>query len=162
MTIVIRRVSPKQEDVRELIHQLDQYQQVLYPDESNHLDPIDALCQPGVHFVAAYDDLISDGDALGCGAIKYVSELAEKERYGEIKRLYVKQSCRGKGVSTRIMAALESDALEKGIGIVRLETGIFQDEAIGLYKKIGYLKTGAFGPYSDEDPFSVFMEKKLN
>ena len=46
---------------------------------------------------------------------------------------------------------------------MRLETGIYQPAAIGLYKKFGYRKREQFGQYLDDpdDSMSVFMEKIL-
>jgi len=36
-----------------------------------------------------------------------------------------------------------------------LETGIYQSEAIGLYERFGFRRTGPFGAYRD-DPLSAF------
>jgi putative acetyltransferase len=58
------------------------------------------------------------------------------------------------------MEALERNARERGISTLRLETGIHQPEAIGLYEKLGFRKRDRFGEYPD-DPVSVFMEKIL-
>ncbi|NKB61064.1 MAG: GNAT family N-acetyltransferase [Gammaproteobacteria bacterium] len=167
----IIQASPSDDDIRELIKQLDEYQQTLYPDESNHLDTIEELTRSDVYFVAAYDKNPDSeettecdpgrSDAIGCGAIKYCRDDESTELYGEIKRLYVEGAARGKGISRQLMSALELHALERGVGIVRLETGIYQPEAIGLYEKMGYQKTEAFGGYSNDDPFSVFMKKEL-
>ena len=43
---------------------------------------------------------------------------------------------------------------------MRLETGIRQPEAIGLYRSAGYAEIGPFGAYRP-DPLSLFMEKRL-
>ena len=43
---------------------------------------------------------------------------------------------------------------------MRLETGIYQPEALGLYRSAGYVEREAFGDYVP-DPLSVFMEKRL-
>ena len=58
------------------------------------------------------------------------------------------------------MSAIEAHAVESGMSVVRLETGIYQPEAIGLYERMGYTRRGPFGDYA-EDPLSVFMEKRL-
>ncbi len=49
----------------------------------------------------------------------------------------------------------------RGVRLARLETGVHQHEALGLYADMGYTKRGPFGSYSD-DPLSVFMEKRLS
>ncbi|NKB78275.1 MAG: GNAT family N-acetyltransferase [Gammaproteobacteria bacterium] len=158
--VYIIEAKPTDSDIRRLIDELDDYQRKLYPDESNHLDSIEELVKPNVYFVAAYDDNSSKNQAIGCAAIKYSTE-AQMEKYGEIKRLYVSESARGRGVSKQLISTLELHALNQNVLMVRLETGIYQLEAIGLYQKLGYQKISAFGPYSNEEPFSVFMEKEF-
>jgi len=54
--IVIRQVDPTRAEVLALIHQLDDYQNGMYPPESNHLYSIDELSQTNVNFIAAYVD----------------------------------------------------------------------------------------------------------
>ena len=149
--IAIRQVDPKQMEIIDLIRQLDEYQESMYPPESNHLDAIDELSKPGVHFLAAYDDSI----ICGIGAVKVFND------YGEIKRVYVPESHRGKGIAKEIMRQLENRLIERSVFIARLETGIHQHEAINLYKRLGYSETAPFGDYID-DPLSVFMEKKID
>lgn len=148
--IVIRPVDPTRAEVIELIHQLDEYQKAMYPPESNHLDSIDELGQTNVNFIAAY----VDSKIFGIGAVKVL------EDYGEIKRLYVPEKYRGKGIANEIVRELENFLVKRSIFTARLETGIHQHEAIALYKKLGYSETAPFGNYT-EDPLSVFMEKKI-
>ena len=57
---------------------------------------------------------------------------------------------------------LEQEARRAGVLVVRLETGIYQPEAIGLYRKLGYEVRNSFGDYPTDDPMSVFMEKSLD
>ncbi len=152
--IEVRQTNPMDEDVRELIEELDDYQLGIYPEESNHLDPADELTSPNIFFVGAYND----NRIMGIGAIKY---MIHDCAYGEIKRVYVATSGRGRGVSKGIMEALENNARDRGIGVLRLETGIYQPEAIGLYEKLCFMKRDRFGDYPD-DPMSVFMEKLLD
>ena len=49
-------------------------------------------------------------------------------------------------------------SLAEGIAMVRLETGVLQKAAIGLYESLGYCHIQPFGSYLD-DPLSLFMEK---
>ncbi len=67
---------------------------------------------------------------------------------------------RGLGIARRLLEALEARAKAAGIGVLRLETGIYQPEAIGLYERAGYVRRGPFSDYPD-DPLSIFMEKRL-
>jgi putative acetyltransferase len=150
MDILIKQVDPTLVEVVELIHQLDEYQESMYPPESNHLDSLDELSKPNVAFLAAY----ADSETCGIGAVKVLSG------YGEIKRLYVPEKHRGKGIAKEIVEELESCLVKRSIFTVRLETGIHQREAIDLYKKLGYSETAQFGDYT-KDPLSVFMEKNI-
>ncbi len=155
-TISIRRTNPLHSDVRQLIADLDAYAQSLYPDESNHLDPVVELAKEHVYFVGAFED----DRLIGCGAVKVMVGDAG-ERYGEIKRMYVRPEARGKGVGGQILMALELYLVECSITLARLETGVAQPEALGLYTKLGYATSSPFGCYA-EDPLSVFMQKKLD
>jgi putative acetyltransferase len=148
--IVIRQVDPTRVEVTELIHQLDEYQEFMYPPESNHLDSIGELSKTNVNFLAAY----ADPEICGIGAVRVLND------YGEIKRLYVPEKYRGKGIAKEIVKELENWLVKKSIFTARLETGIHQHEAIDLYKKLGYSEIAPFGDYT-KDPLSVFMEKNI-
>ena len=150
MGILIKQVDPNRSDVVELIHQLDEYQESMYPPESNHLDSIDELSKTNVDFLAAY----ADSEICGIGAVKVLND------YGELKRLYVPEKYRGKGIAKEIVKELENCLVKRSIFTVRLETDIHQHKTIDLYKKLGYSEIAPFGDYT-EDPLSVFMEKKI-
>jgi ribosomal protein S18 acetylase RimI-like enzyme len=146
----IEPITPENPEVQKLIQALDAYQSSLYPEESNHLDNIDTLKQSNVVMFGAWD---SDGLG-GIGAIKFM------EGYGEIKRMFVPKSHRKKGIAKKLLQSLEHSAMAKGLTCIRLETGIYQKEAIGLYQYAGFKEIKAFGNYQ-EDPLSLFMEKEL-
>ncbi|TMN32678.1 GNAT family N-acetyltransferase, partial [Pseudoalteromonas piscicida] len=78
----------------------------------------------------------------------------------DIKRLYVKPSYRGKGLSKRIMQILLHYAGEAQIPLIRLETGSKQASAISLYESLGFERCERFGMYRD-NPLSVFMALSL-
>jgi putative acetyltransferase len=153
VTIEIRSADPNEPGIRPLIDALDAYQLSLYPAESNHLDSLDELAAANVVFLCA----CSGQTAVGCGAAKV---LEVPERYGEIKRLYVEPAYRGQGLSLRLMQELEAHLLGRDVHVARLETGVHQPEALGLYERMGYRKRAPFGDYV-EDALSVFMEKQL-
>src|SRR5215813_1998430 len=143
--------DPASLEALELIERLDGYLAGLYPAESNHLLPVEALRQPNVTFLTA--DV--DGEVAGCGA--FVNQGGE---YAEIKRMFVLPEFRGLKLGRRILEELENRARASGLALARLETGIHQPEALLLYERAGYQRRGPFGDYS-EDPLSIFMEKKL-
>jgi putative acetyltransferase len=134
-----------------LIAELDAYQDALYPPESRHALDLAALCAPDVLFAVARDGAQR---ALGCGAIVL------GEDYGELKRMYVHPQGRGQGVAKQLLSLLETRAVERGCTLLKLETGPYQPEALGLYARCGYERRGPFGDYRD-DPLSVFMQKSL-
>ena len=79
---------------------------------------------------------------VGCGAFRTYSENTV-----EIKRMYVPELYRNKGIASKILAELEAWAKELGNTKCILETGIMQVEAIGLYPKNGYEKIENYGNY---------------
>jgi len=72
----------------------------------------------------------------------------------------VSPEARGLKLGRRLLDRIEEEARREGLGHLRLETGIHQPEALGLYRSAGYVEREAFGGY-DPDPLSVFMEKSL-
>ncbi len=146
-------ISPNRNDVAVLVKKSKEYISNLYPPESNHQDDIHELSKPNVLFIGAFEK----DTLIGIGAVKVISI---DRIYGEIKQVFVLPDHRGKGVGMFIMNALEKYLIEKGIKLVRLETGCKQPEAIKLYKKLGYIKRSNFGEYKP-DPLSIFMEKNL-
>jgi putative acetyltransferase len=153
----IERVDPSSEAAGRLIAMSDAYMAALYPVESNHMLSVDALLQDNVIFLGCH----MDGQLAACGAVTILFDDDEQLSYGEIKRVFVPDEFRGRGLSKHIMRALEDHLLDQDIRVVRLETGIRQPEALGLYFRLGYAERAAFGQY-EEDPLSVFMEKILS
>lgn len=143
--------DPGSVEVIRLIEQLDSYLAGLYPPECNHLLPIESLRQPNVVFLVAR----VDGRAVGCGA--FVKHAAG---YAELKRMFVSPDSRGLGLGRQILERLEALVESHGLKVIRLETGVSQFPAIGLYQHFGYQVRGPFGDYL-EDPLSIFMEKTL-
>ncbi|MHB8382122.1 MAG: GNAT family N-acetyltransferase [Candidatus Binataceae bacterium] len=148
----IRPEDPTQADVIRLIAASDEYLASLYPAESNHSLDIASLGRPEVTFLVAR----LDGRAIGCGAI-----IRRKKEHAEIKRMFVARDARGTGVGRRILEKLERTAFEQGCRMLRLETGVSQPEAIGLYRSAGFVEGEPFGDYT-RDPLSIFMEKRLS
>lgn len=141
------------DEVLALLAASDTYMATLYPADSNHMESAQALTRPNLHFVGCR----IDGVLAGCGAVKVCDGVPA---YGEVKRLFVVQGQRGQGLARHLMQHLEEHLLAGGIGWARLETGVRQPEAIGLYRKLGYVERPPFGHYG-LDPLSIFMEKKL-
>jgi putative acetyltransferase len=97
----------------------------------------------------------SDDAIVGCCAL-----VEAGDGTAEIKRMFVDPEARGLRIASSLMNALEAIAEKKGLTAIRLETGIYQPEAIALYRKYGYREIEPFGAYLP-DPLSLFMEKRL-
>jgi putative acetyltransferase len=149
----IEYLDPDSPEVQALLAESDAYYVNLYPAESNHLENSDDLKKPNVLFVGCR----VDGELVASGAAKIVQD---NDSYAEIKRVFVVNDYRGKGLSSKVMRFLETELQGRGVSLFRLETGVKQPEALGLYRKLGYLERGPFGSYR-ADPYSVFMEKQV-
>ena len=126
--IAIVAESADQPEVHALLRQSDAYHAALYPAESNHLVDVAALAAPNVRFLVAR----RGGKAIGCGAL-----VLGADGEAEIKRMFVVPEARGLKLGSRILDALEAAAKAEGVRIVRLETGVRQPEALGLYRRHG-------------------------
>ena len=80
--------------------------------------------------------------------------------YGELKRMYVRPQFRGLGFGKLLLDHLADHARTRGVGLLRLETGIHQKAAIRLYEREGFHRIPPFGPYFD-DPVSLCYEKRI-
>ena len=64
------------------------------------------------------------------------------------------------GLAQAMLSHLEKETAEWGVRLMRLETGIAQQEAVKLYERWGFTKIPPFGDYK-EDPNSLFYELEL-
>jgi putative acetyltransferase len=151
MPVAISQERPDSPEAAGLILELEAHLASLYPSTSRHGFSVERLVAEKVDFFV----LRSDGIAAGCGGILFVGG-----EYGEIKRMYVRPEFRGLGLGRRILKHLTGHATSRGITLLRLETGIHQVEAIGLYERQGFHRTPPFGPYTD-DPLTLCYEKQL-
>jgi GNAT superfamily N-acetyltransferase len=125
----------------------------IYPEEGAchfQLDPTEVEELRGAFLVARVD-----GTPAGCGAVRRIDE-----ETGEIKRMYVVPSFRGRHIGARLLAALEKEARRLGLRRLVLETGDRLAVAVGLYRAAGYVIMPAFGAYV-ASPLSRCMAKTL-
>ena len=118
---------------------------------------------PEIYLAARPDELVPpsgwllvahlDGVAIGCGALK-----VQGGGYGEIKRMWVAKSARGIGVAQRLLEALEKQAIQVGVQVVRLDTNRNLVEACRMYEHNGYHEIAAYNtnPYAHH-----WFEKRL-
>jgi putative acetyltransferase len=142
-------------DVRELIGELDQVLAAEYPPEQRHGLALQALFQPHIRFFVAR----LNGAAIGCGGMALFDDFAE------LKRMYVRETARGRGVAQALLARIEAETRVAGLAVLRLETGERQTAALRLYARAGFTSCAAFGDYVALRPeaiaTSIFMEKRL-
>lgn len=97
----------------------------------------------------------ADDEAIGCGAIKLYDNQTM-----EVKRMYVKESHRNKGIAAQLLTHLEEWSNALGYQKCILETGNNQPEAIKLYHKCNYQLIPNYGQYAGVET-SFCFEKKL-
>ncbi|HZI87199.1 MAG TPA: GNAT family N-acetyltransferase [Pyrinomonadaceae bacterium] len=152
MPITIVEASPDSPEAIALINELDEYLNRLpYLEHSRHAYSIDKLLREGVAFFVAH----YEGNAAACGGIKLIDG-----EYGEVKRMYVRPVYRGLGLGKAMLNHLAAYARARQVNLLRLETGIYQTEAIGLYDRYGFQRRPPFGEYV-EDPMSIYFEKSI-
>jgi putative acetyltransferase len=149
--LIIRQEDPAQPDVVELLRHGEAFSAGLYPPESNHHLSLDALRRAEVRFFVARD---ADGKALATGA------LVLHDNWAEIKRTWVEEAARGRGIARQLLNVLMAEADGAGVERLRLETGVANRAALALYEKAGFKRREPFADYRP-DPLSVFMERQL-
>jgi putative acetyltransferase len=143
--------DPSGEVATRLIHDLCSELSVRYGTPPSPFSPDEALA-PRTAFVVAR----LGGQPIGCGALRRIDEAT-----AEVKRMYVAPNGRRRGIARRILHALEELAADFKYQTIRLETGLEQPEAIGLYESSGYHRTAAFGHHMG-DPRSICFEKAIH
>jgi putative acetyltransferase len=155
ITLTIDLCPQPTDEVRALIGELDGELSAMYSIEQRHGLTLDAIFQPHIRFFLAR----LNGVAVGCGGVALFPEFAE------VKRMFVRESVRGRGVAQALLARIEAESLKAGQPMLRLETGQCQGAALRLYAKAGFKTCAAFGVYTLMSPeaivASVFMEKQL-
>ncbi len=146
----LRRDDALSADALAMIAESEKELLEIYAPEHHFAFSPEQLTEARVVFFTAH----LDGRVVGCGG------MAPCDGYGEMKRIFVTKSERGKRIAAAIVAALEDEARRLDLPRMTLETGKDSPEAIRAYERLGYAHCGAFGGYQ-ENGVSVFMEKQL-
>ena len=151
----IRREALPSAVADQLIAALNAELLALYPGPgANHfrLDPEEVSGPRGAFLLA-----VRDGSAIGCGAIRRIAaDLAE------IKRMYVAPAARGHGIGRQLVVALLAEAARlDDVRQVVLETGIRQQAAMALYRRMGFRTIPPYGEYTSSPDTSVCMALDL-
>lgn len=111
----------------------------------------DRLEQAGVHLVGA---------RLGGALVGIAGVEVTDGGFAELKRFYVVPASRGTGVADALIETLVAYAGERGVRVLRLETGDRQHAAMRFYRRHGFRDTPRFGPYVDSAT-SVCLQRDL-
>ena len=93
--------------------------------------------------------LETDGGDHVAVAMGGVKRLALGEGRAELKRMFVAEEARGRGLARELLERLEDEARRLGYREVWLETGTPQFEAVALYESSGYELIDNYGRYKD-------------
>jgi putative acetyltransferase len=156
--VTIAEERPDQPEVVALLASLDRYLGGLYAPEANHILSVDELLAPEITFFVAREQ----GEAIGTAACRRMAgePATGGQPYGEVKRMYVDPSRRGRRLGARLLDAVEDRLRRDGYRLALLETGRDQTEAVKRYTAAGYSLRGPFGGYPDNG-LSLFMGKAL-
>jgi GNAT superfamily N-acetyltransferase len=155
----IRRVSFDHPDAVKLNDQVQAEYHLRYGDggDATPLDPADFEPPNGCYLIA-YDE--NDVPvASGGWRVQDTNDEGNLDGDAELKRMYVVEEMRGRGLARRVLAALEEDARAAGRLRMVLETGTKQPEAIALYTSSGYEPCGKFGYYRFYESSRCFGKK---
>jgi GNAT superfamily N-acetyltransferase len=148
--VTLVRADTKNRDFIELVRLLDADLAIRDGDDHSFYDQFNRI-DTIKYAVVAYEN----NSAVGCGAIKAFDQSSM-----EVKRMFVIQDYRKRGVATQILGELERWAMELSYARFILETGKMQPEAIELYSRYGYTVIPNYGQYAGIEN-SVCFEKKL-
>lgn len=81
---------------------------------------------------------------LPIGCIAYRKKSPE---VGEVKRLFIRKDCRGKGISKQLFSVLKDHAKAQNCRRLFLDTRITLEPAVSLYKSLGFDITFRQGLY---------------
>jgi putative acetyltransferase len=153
--ITVEVVRTATDEVRGLLDELDRTLAKEYLPEQRHGLSVDAIFEPHVRFFIAR----LDGSAMGCGGV------ALFDTFAEVKRMYVCDTVRGRGIAQALLSRIERETKNGGLDVLRLETGDRQLAAMRFYEREGFRRCDAFGEYAAMAPeaiaTSVFFEKRL-
>ena len=151
MPVSIAIESPLQDDVRVLVAELNTTLLELTPAEFVFHMTVEQMAEPGTTVFIARED----GVAVGCGALK-----RHAGGIGEVKRMYIRPSHRGRKIGALIVERIEALARKEGLNRLVLETGDRHPAAWTVYERAGFTRCGPVLDYPDSK-WSVFYDKSL-
>jgi GNAT superfamily N-acetyltransferase len=99
-----------------------------------------------------------ENEIVGAGAFRRLADGS-----CEMKRLYVSDRFKGRGIGRRLAEALITAARSDGFRLMRLDTGNLLTEAIDMYHKLGFRDCAPYCDYPEKLlPYLLFMELPLS
>ncbi|QHA05216.1 GNAT family N-acetyltransferase [Streptomyces broussonetiae] len=155
----IRRIRFDHPDAVKLNDEVQAEYHLRYGDggDATTLDAADFAPPRGVYLIA-YDE---QGRPVATGGWRSqdLNDEGNEDGDAELKRMYVIEQARGRGLARRMLTALEEDARAAGRSRMVLETGTKQPEAITLYTSSGYEPCAKFGYYRFHDESRCFAKQ---
>lgn len=137
--VEFKRTNGQNEDFMENCRLLDldldrRVGKVIKRDKYRQYNQVDRIQEAMVVYEGA--------QAIGGGAIRrYDNETVE------LKRVFVRPECQGRGIGTELVSLLMEWAAELGYDRMILETGELLAESCAVYKKLGFQVIPNYGPY---------------
>ncbi|MGC3978338.1 MAG: GNAT family N-acetyltransferase [Paludibacteraceae bacterium] len=150
MIPTLKRTNSENSDFRNLVNELDEY--LTHTDEEAHSECKSYNKLETIKHVVI---VFFDKSPIGCGAIRQYNQNTV-----EIKRMFVVENVREKGIGTKILTELEAWARELGFKNCILETGKMMPGAINLYIRNGYRNIPNYGQYEGMEK-SICFQKEL-
>ena len=105
---------------------------------------------PVGRLLLAYDEAL-----VGCVALRRIDE-----GVCEMKRLFLREESRGRGLGRELLAAIIQEARQIGYELMRLDTlPPKMNDAIALYRRYGFKEVAPY--YDNPVPGAIFMELDL-
>jgi GNAT superfamily N-acetyltransferase len=149
-TATFRTADPSRPPASELLAEMVDELEALYGIVDRRIGVplhVEELAPPtGLYLVGCIGDLVVAG-----GGLRTIGD-----GLAEIKRMYVRDVWRGRGLGGQLLFQLEDAARNLGFTRVRLDTGPRQPAALRLYERTGYRPIGNY----NNNPDATFWGEK--
>lgn len=152
MGLTVAVENPLTDELRALVAQLNEELFSLTPREFCHHLTVEQMAGADTTVFVVREET---GAAVGCGALK-----RHGGGVGEVKRMFVLRSQRGRGVGRLVLDEIVALAEREGLAELVLETGNNFDAAMGLYASAGFEPCGPVLDYPSS-PYTAFYCKPL-
>ena len=145
-------------DITDVARLFAAYEQHIGVDLSYQGFPDEVATLPGRYAPPRGQLLIArnrDHDAIGCVALRSMDDA----RCCEMKRLFVTPGGRGLGLGRALAEAILAEGRRLGYAELRLDTLPSMHDAIGLYRKLGFV---SIAPYYAAPAGTIFLARRLD